>query len=176
MPDKPVKTNQDAFIVNPNFSDNQNYHLFAVCDGHGLRGHDVSAFLKQNLPRKRFHYQYVSQSSVERIGNIEYHLKRCKFEENKLRNAITQGFLQTRRELMSSAIEVDHSGSTAVSVLVLNNRIFSANVGDSRAIIAKLVDNNWIAVPLSKDHKPDDPAEMKRIISCGGRVEPYKGN
>ena len=42
--------NQDAFIVLPNFMDKSNFHLFAVCDGHGKYGQDASSYVKRALP------------------------------------------------------------------------------------------------------------------------------
>lgn len=45
---------------------------------------------------------------------------------------------------------------------------YIANVGDSRAIMS--VDDGRNIIKLSKDHKPDDIEEKKRIILNGGRV------
>lgn len=33
--DKTTKTNQDAIICAPKLLPNENYHFFAICDGHG---------------------------------------------------------------------------------------------------------------------------------------------
>ena len=53
--------------------------------------------------------------------------------------------------------------------------MWSANVGDSRAIIAKSSNNvNYEPLPLTTDHKPDEPDEMERIMIRGGRCEPYR--
>lgn len=58
------------------------------------------------------------------------------------------------------------SGCTAVVALVTKEKIFVANAGDSRAILSR----NGVAVDLSVDHKPEDPAELKRIQNAGGKV------
>lgn len=42
------------------------------------------------------------------------------------------------------------TGSTAVIVLIVGDRIICANVGDSRAVLSR----NKIPLLLSKDHKP----------------------
>jgi len=44
--------------------------------------------------------------------------------------------------------------------------IICANAGDSRAVLAQ----NGKAVPLSFDHKPDDPKEKRRIQGLGYQV------
>ena len=41
-------------------------------------------------------------------------------------------------------------------------------------IINRFKNDKWEAISLSIDQKPDDPKEMERIISRGGRVEPFK--
>jgi len=51
-----------------------------------------------------------------------------------------------------------------------SNKIVSANVGDSRAIMGRKSDKIWLAVPLTRDHKPSVEEEAKRIIQAGGRV------
>ena len=56
----------------------------------------------------------------------------------------------------------ENSGSCAVVVLIVNTMCYVANVGDSRAILSS--DSSSKAVPLTRDHKPSDPLEQKRII------------
>lgn len=48
----PKKNNQDNFIAIPQFSNNVKYNLFSICDGHGINGHLVSSFIKDNFPSK----------------------------------------------------------------------------------------------------------------------------
>lgn len=43
-----------------------------------------------------------------------------------------------------------------------------ANVGDSRAILSS--EKGTRVYNLSRDHKPLEDEEYKRIIQCGGRV------
>ena len=62
----------------------------------------------------------------------------------------------------------DNSGSCAVVVLIVNNMCYVANVGDSRAILSS--DKSSKAIPLTRDHKPSDPREQKRIIEAGGQI------
>jgi len=45
------------------------------------------------------------------------------------------------------------SGSTLISVLIQHNKLWCANVGDSRAILGRFhqVNSKWEAIPLSID-------------------------
>jgi serine/threonine protein phosphatase PrpC len=45
------------------------------------------------------------------------------------------------------------------------------NIGDSRAILSK--NNGKTTICLTRDHKPSDEIEKKRIIESGGRVYQY---
>ena len=111
------------------------------------------------------------------LGNIEYQFKLKSFSEDNMnvRHSLHNGFLQTNKELLDSPIDCNFSGSTTVSCLLLGTRLWCANVGDSRAIMAKFRNGEWIATPLSSDHKPDEKTEMKRVLASGGRVEPFRG-
>jgi hypothetical protein len=42
--------NQDDFFISPSFCDIQAQTLLAVLDGHGMYGHEVSAYVKKHLP------------------------------------------------------------------------------------------------------------------------------
>eukprot|EP00802_Teleaulax_amphioxeia_P021873 Tamp_22264.p1 GENE.Tamp_22264~~Tamp_22264.p1 ORF type:complete len:284 (-),score=33.99 Tamp_22264:235-1086(-) len=77
--------------------------------------------------------------------------------------ALDFGFSCTDREVMN---EGWLDGSTSVVLAVTSRYIMVANAGDSRAV---LMDGNT-AVPLSCDHKPSRPDEMRRIEKAGGFV------
>jgi len=49
---------------------------------------------------------------------------------------------------------------------------YIANVGDSRAVASFELGKKAIA--LSRDHKPNDKDESKRIVSFGGKIYQYK--
>jgi protein phosphatase 2C family protein 2/3 len=61
----------------------------------------------------------------------------------------------------SSGSGPERSGSCANVVLIVNDMIYVANVGDSRAILS--VDCGSQIAMLSRDHKPDDEQEKHRI-------------
>lgn len=53
------------------------------------------------------------------------------------------------------------SGTTAVSVLMLEDQLWIANAGDSRAVLAVSSDGGKLkAVDLSIDQNPNSPAEQ----------------
>jgi Protein phosphatase 2C len=63
-----------------------------------------------------------------------------------------------------------NSGSTAVVVLIRDGQMWSANAGDSRAILATTGDTDTTTsqlqlVALTTDHNPDLPTEKVMIIT-----------
>ncbi|CAB9503294.1 Protein phosphatase 2C [Seminavis robusta] len=54
----------------------------------------------------------------------------------------------------------DQDETTTTTTLIV------ANIGDSRAVYGR----HGTAVPLTRDHKPDDPLELQRIQAAGGTV------
>ena len=64
--------------------------------------------------------------------------------------------------------KVSHrAGTTAVVILMTKDKFYSANIGDSRAVLCR----GGKAIPLSYDHKPEQPQESSRIEKAGGTVE-----
>jgi serine/threonine protein phosphatase PrpC len=57
-----------------------------------------------------------------------------------------------------------HGGCTACTALVTPAYLLVANAGDSRSV---LVRRGGAALPLSRDHKPTDPAEAARVEAAG---------
>jgi serine/threonine protein phosphatase PrpC len=92
------------------------------------------------------------------------------------RNALFKVFDDVNEKLQSEkGLDITFSGSTAITIYLHKNLVYCANVGDSRAIIAKKTAEKWSVIPLSRDHKPSDRDEAKRILQKGGRVEAFKG-
>lgn len=150
-PDNPTKPNQDSNFVIENFLNLPHCHLFGVCDGHGQFGKEISEFIKDRFPFL--------------LSNIPT------FIDNPQQAFISAaGILQT--EIIKKRFDTTFSGSTLNAVLILGQKIYCANIGDSRAVLGKR-DKKWIAASLSRDHKPTIPEEKKRIEQSGGRVEAY---
>ena len=87
-----------------------------------------------------------------------------------LESALRNGCKAAETEFMKrNLISVkDRSGSCAVILLVTPTHVYCANVGDSRAIMSQNFGNNRTSI--SRDHKPSEVSEQKRIIAGGGKV------
>mmetsp|Transcript_115169 Transcript_115169/g.247552 ORF Transcript_115169/g.247552 Transcript_115169/m.247552 type:complete len:101 (+) Transcript_115169:388-690(+) len=66
-------------------------------------------------------------------------------------------------------IDQSESGSTLISIIMKDDRLFCVNTGDSRAILV-CFDKKWSVKNISRDHRPEDADEVVRIKSHGGRV------
>ena len=141
------KINQDNFFIIKEFLDEQEQFFLGVCDGHGTNGHLVSDYITKTLP------DYLQDTSDESIVNT---------------------FISTNNSLINhSKIDCSLSGSTCTTLIINLEKIICANLGDSRAVLAKYENGAYNAIDLSRDHKPSDPDEMKRILLKGGRIRPF---
>ena len=156
-----VKYNQDNFFVYKNLNDENNVLFIGVCDGHGLLGHDVSKYLINHLPE-----------------NLNKALKKTnKYINHKetLYKTMKDVFIKTNKDLCNSPfIDTKFSGSTCVTIILTKNKIISGNAGDSRAVMGRCKNGEWISIELTQDQKPNNPGERERILSHGGRIEAYK--
>ena len=95
--------------------------------------------------------------------------------DEHLKVLFKESFVRMNDELNKKyGIMTDLSGSTGCCVLCLKDKIYCANVGDSRAAILSRGPKNWDLIEISNDHLPELPAEKQRILACGGRIEPSK--
>jgi serine/threonine protein phosphatase PrpC len=117
-------------------------YFFGVFDGHG--GYKVAGFLANIL-----HPFY--------LDNL---YNKCNIPE-----ALKNSF-EAIHEALDPQISTNQ-GSTAVVVVVKDQKIYTANVGDSRAVLCR----NGQAVDLSYDHKPTRQNEIRRIqMIRGGKI------
>jgi protein phosphatase 2C family protein 2/3 len=124
--------------------------FFGIYDGHG--GVLCADFLRDHL------HQFV--------------IKEPTFPWNP-KEALAKGFEAAEKSFLEIAQtrptnEIDRSGSCAVVVLIVGDMCYVANVGDSRAVMSG--DSGARIFPLSRDHKPMDDQEQKRILEAGGRI------
>ena len=133
------------------YSDNKNKtpwpncSFFGLYDGHG--GNAACDFLRDNL------HKYIIND---------------KYFPSNPQKAIANGFIYAEKIFFKNYTGLDSSGSCAIVVLIVENRVYIANVGDSRAILS--AKNGSKFYPLSRDHRPGDEKEYKRILDAGGKI------
>ena len=172
------KVNQDNFFIFKNFVQGFDNIFMGVCDGHGYYGHEVSGFIKENLPMNLNHL-IISEKLNVLTDDLSSVIKRAFISENK-------------SLLRNKQIDSDLSGSTCISVIYTPKKLIIANVGDSRCFLGKCIEKEnleetgdnileenkkkvkWIAENLSRDHKPTITEEAERILKVGGRIRPMK--
>lgn len=131
-------------------------HLFGVFDGHG--GPNASVLVSTRLPAIIYEcLESVSLSHPEQV-----------------KNALIQSFIYMHSFMQHKYSNLfQKQGTTAVIVLCIQNVIYCANAGDSRAVMYSSISGSS---NLSKDHKPNNPFEKLRIQRAGGFVSSaYRG-
>ena len=140
-----VKTNQDSYFIKENFLKNSNNFFLGVCDGHGENGELVSRYVIAKLP------EYIKDLNNDNITN---------------------NFKKINNEVFNSkSMDSNMSGTTVVSLVLTTEKIISINLGDSRASIFKYENGLYYCKNLTRDHKPSEPDEYKRIINNNGRIK-----
>jgi integrin-linked kinase-associated serine/threonine phosphatase 2C len=100
-----------------------------------------------------------------------------------VKESLFKAFVACNEKLKSNThFDTKFSGSTTITALSIGSKFYIANVGDSRAIlIRKINDSKFtdinidiISCPLSRDHKPEDSEEAERIMKNNGRIAPFK--
>ena len=153
--------NEDRVSIIINMAKPKNYQkkywpktsFFGIYDGHG--GSMCAEFLRDCLHK-------LILNDINFPENVEL--------------AIRNGFFNAEKNFLNEIaidpndnnIISDRSGSCAVVVLVVDKKIYVANVGDSRALFSEKKGTNFVVV--TDDHKPNNINEKNRIIKNGGHV------
>ncbi|GMH42359.1 hypothetical protein BSKO_10278 [Bryopsis sp. KO-2023] len=134
--------------------------VLGVFDGHGLKGKIASTTVRDEL-----------QAELRRSEGVLW---------NKLRedpeNCIKDTFAKIDNNLCLRRGDWSRSGTTGVALVIDSSWALCAWVGDSRAVLGRTLNRSsgspeFQAIDLSRDHKPDDPKERRRILACSGRVD-----
>jgi len=148
---KPESPNQDSWFV-LRVEGEKPCSIYAVFDGHGKKGHDVSQFVKENLPKLI--------------------VKDPRFMTDQMDRMLVDCF-KKMQSLIASAdrmkkISAQMSGTTCTIAIHdhSNDKVTVAHVADSSAVLSK----GSKGINITRDHKPNLPDERKRIEANGGRV------
>ncbi|KAH9184665.1 hypothetical protein AeNC1_013357 [Aphanomyces euteiches] len=130
--------------------------IFAVFDGHGGK--------------------LVAQESAQRLVDT----LTTTLDDTKSPMAIGDALERTYfkidddlRELDRIDLGEDQSGCTAIAAFINDRHVIVANTGDSRGVLATA--GNTV-IPMSMDHKPNNPTERSRIEKAGGVVRNNRVN
>ncbi|KAL4221038.1 hypothetical protein ACF0H5_019300 [Mactra antiquata] len=158
---------QDAHIIIQDFtSEIPDLHpeiyrvsLYGVFDGHG--GIRASRFASQNL-HKNLRDKFPK-------GGID-------IVERDIKKLFIDAFKKTDDDFLKQATKVKpvwKDGTTAILVLIINENMYIANIGDSQAVLCRVKDSTTecSAVPLSVPHNPSIYEERMRIQKQGGHVK-----
>ena len=181
------KRMEDSHITDLDLGPSNQTQLFAVFDGHGgsevakfFANHFTEEFLKnknylRNDVKKALeeNYQKMDSLMLEKEGREELlsEYQKSKEEAAKIKENNKNAQIEMLRQVIDPKEQPDakismFTGCTANVLVIQENKLFFANAGDSRSVICK----KGQAFPMSVDHKPTIPAELKRIEKAGGWV------
>lgn len=168
-------TMEDTHIVNLDLGDGNAF--VGVYDGHG--GHEVAYFVRDHLVNELKFLESYRNCDYEQCLKDIYHKMdqmlltdygKKKLSEYRGNNESNRGVFATNDDIASAV------GCTACSALILSNEIIVANSGDSRAVLARKINDKITAVEMSQDHKPENKEEKERIEKANGFVEDNRVN
>jgi len=154
---KPESPNQDSWMV---LSVDDSFSMYGVFDGHGSKGHDVSNYVKETLPKLI--------------------IKDNRFKTDDMPAMLMDSFKKVQ-SLVSTAdrlkkLDAKLAGTTCTICVHdhVENKITVAHVADSTCVLGSFKDPNrrdaLVGIALTRDHKPNLKDERARIEKAGGRV------
>ncbi|XP_026155048.1 integrin-linked kinase-associated serine/threonine phosphatase 2C isoform X2 [Mastacembelus armatus] len=160
---------QDAHVLLPDMSSClsalpeqvSRVSYFAVFDGHG--GARASRFAAEHL-----HHNLAKKFPSGDTENVDKLIKKC----------LLDTFRQTDEDFLKKASSQKPAwkdGSTAACVLVVDDMVYVANLGDSRVVLCRMEtaadgQRRSVTLALGKEHNPTVYEERMRIQRAGGTV------
>ncbi|OWZ19411.1 Protein phosphatase 2C [Phytophthora megakarya] len=149
--------------------------LLAVYDGHN------GAYAAE-YARRRFKDLLGESEELVEISRRAQHSELTDDDVDKIRDLLVDAFAIVDDEILQRTVILNkRDGSTVLLGLLVGGKLFVANLGDSRGVLAQAGENSDgsddedeeevpSAVRLSVDHKPDLKEETDRVKEAGGKV------
>jgi protein phosphatase 1D len=149
------------------------FSYFGIFDGHG--GKEAAQYCKEKL------FWAIIESDDFWSDN-----------DSKILGAIREGFVKCHLNMWDELPNwpktasglPSTSGTTATVLFIKKSKAYVGHVGDSGLVIgytktmtskSNSLNTPWYGKKLTRDHKPEDPIELKRIESLGGSVMSKSG-
>lgn len=169
------------------YLEDKNAYFYGIFDGH--HGNQAASFAAQHLVSEIYFgsplNDEMTDDEIKRLlvqsydaVEKEYFAEAiaCKIAEKTTLELRIQGmasyeaaskYPEIVQQLNKISSDVS-DGTTAITCLIHNNKIYIANVGDSRAILCrKDSSGNYIAQQLSTDHDLKNENELRRLAQLG---------
>lgn len=140
--------NQDSYFDQ---TVNSECRVLGLCDGHGAKGHLVSRLVADELPGLVFR-------------------KLDQMDRYSLSAAIVSSYDECSELVKTSKNDFRASGCACISLVFTSSYILCANLGHTQALIGRFLNGVWSVYQLSREHRPDQDSELRRILSQGGEV------
>jgi serine/threonine protein phosphatase PrpC len=136
------KINQDNYVMIERIFELDNYNIFGILDGHGKYNHNIGInghIVSTNI--SKFFTNYFKNQDIYKLTTLDEESIYDKLRANNY-EIIKKSFKDAEVNLVVQRIDCNFSGSTAVLVIMIGNKIICANAGDSRAIFVKESSSN----------------------------------
>eukprot|EP01104_Vermistella_antarctica_P008723 TRINITY_DN2206_c0_g1_i2.p1 TRINITY_DN2206_c0_g1~~TRINITY_DN2206_c0_g1_i2.p1 ORF type:complete len:606 (+),score=172.58 TRINITY_DN2206_c0_g1_i2:529-2346(+) len=132
----------------------QRIAYFGVYDGHG--GEETVQFIERRL------HANIAKGIATALSS----------STTKMTDAVRKEWLKTDMEWVGRCKKNGvGDGSTATAVVLMDNVMITANVGDTRAVLCR----GNKAIRITQEHKPDDEEEKTRVEKLGGHISQANG-
>ena len=173
-------TMEDDWAICGNYGGKEN-SLFLIFDGHAaqeiatLSAHFFPTFLANGLG-----FKWENSPGYEKVAPFLKESEGKEFLTKKDQKEILQVLKETFGvvnqvilENFQKKMRNKHCGATALSILIVEDKLYVGNLGDARATIVypNKEGGGFSFQRLSFDHKPYDPEEAERIRLLGGFIE-----
>ncbi|QCD80012.1 protein kinase [Vigna unguiculata] len=164
--------NQDRLLVWEEFGCQQDIMFCGVFDGHGPWGHFVAKRVRKLVPA------ILLCNWQENLAATSLDLD-FKMEEDRHIHGLDvwkQSYVKTYAAVdqdlkQQTGFDSFLSGTTALTIIKQGEYLITANIGDSRAVLATTSEDGTLTPhQLTTDFKPNLPQEAERITQCRGQV------